>query len=551
MYTIKIKIDGTRKKTVVYPKPMTIAEIIHEEKLAPYMIYKINNVYVTSDYLIDHNTKIDCLTLSSLDGYRIYQDTAIFIMMKAFYNLYGIKSKLVVEHSISDGIFCEIFGEHKITNEDAAAIQKEMQKVISNKLPIEKKQINLNEAEEIFGEHGRDDVLRNLKYRRINNMTVYKCGQYYDYYIRQLAENTSFIHLFEVVTFKTGIILRIPRYGSAELSEFSIPQKLFDIHQEYDKWLRILKMHNVFELNEYITDYKIPQIIHVEEALQEKKIARIADMIKEKSSVKIILIAGPSSSGKTTFAKRLAIQLQVNGLIPKIIGMDDYFLARTKTPRTPEGEYDFESIYAIDIELLNSHLNALLKGEEIDVPKYNFKTGMPEYCNDFMKLGEKDVLIMEGIHGLNDELTAKIPDEAKFRVYISALNQLNIDYHNRIPTTDSRKIRRIVRDARYRGYDAEDTLMRWDSIRKGEEKNIFPFQENADIMFNSSLTYELAFLKNQAAPLLQAVRNNSPVYPEAQRLLRLLRYFEPITDHFYVPTNSIVREFAFGSIFKY
>ncbi len=530
---------------------MTISEIIQEEELNPYMIYKIDNIYVTSDYLIDHNTKIDCLTLNSLDGYRIYQDTAIFIMMKAFYNLYGIKSKLVVEHSISDGVFCEIFGEHKITDKDAEDIQNEMNKVINNKLPIEKHEINLRDAEDIFKEHGRIDILRNLKYRRKNKMTVYKCGQYYDYYIRQLAENTSFINAFGVETYKTGLILRIPKYGSTELSDFSIPQKLFEIHQEYDKWLRILKMHNVFELNEYITDYKIPQIIHVEEALQEKKIARIADMIKEKESVKIILIAGPSSSGKTTFAKRLAIQLRVNGLVPKIIGMDDYFLARTKTPRTAEGEYDFESIYAIDIELLNSHLNALLQGEEVDVPKYNFKSGVPEYCNEFMKLEKNDVLIMEGIHGLNDILTSKIPDSSKFRVYISALNQLNIDYHNRIPTTDSRKIRRIVRDARYRGYDAEDTLLRWDSIRKGEEKNIFPFQENADIMFNSSLTYELAFLKNQAAPLLQAVRKNSPVYPEAQRLLRLLRYFEPITDHFYVPTNSIVREFAFGSIFKY
>ncbi|MCD4652156.1 MAG: nucleoside kinase [Candidatus Cloacimonetes bacterium] len=310
-------------------------------------------------------------------------------------------------------------------------------------------------------------------------------------------------------------------------------------------------MHQISDLNRHIRDYKITQMIHIEEALHEKKIAYIADMIHQKKNARIVLIAGPSSSGKTTFAKRLSIQLRVNGLIPLVIGMDNYFLSRDQTPRKSDGEYDFESIRAIDVAKLNEHLRQLLAGETIELPQYDFIRGIQEPSGKTLTMRENNVVIMEGIHGLNDELTVTVPAEQKFKIYISCLNQLNLDDHNRIPTTDTRKIRRIVRDAQYRNYSAEDTLKRWQSIREGEDRNIFPFQENCDIMFNSGLTYELSVLKSLALPILMKVPRRSPVKPEAKRLIRLLQYFREMTDTHVVPNNSILREFCFGSIFKY
>jgi len=551
LFKVEIKIDGQHKNTVVYPKPITVREIITGEPFRHPLAFKIGTEYVGQDYQIATNTHLDCVSHDSLDGMRIYQATAIFMLMKAFHKLFPKGSHLVVEHSIGDGVFCEFFGREPATPEDAARLKAEMQRIAAEAMPIERTKIDAREADDRFAEMGRDDVRRNLRHLGRERVWVYRCGNYWDYYIRQLAENTSFVSEFDVAYYKPGIILRMPRWEEHTVRpELEVPAKLYAMHQEHDKWLNILKLHYVYELNDYVNRYEISEAIQIEEALHEKRLVYIADVIKQRREARIILIAGPSSSGKTTFAKRLYIQLRVNGLMPRVIGMDDYFLPRSQTPRKPDGSFDFECIEAIDITLLNDHLNRLLNGEEVRLPRYNFQTGDREESGHAMTMGPNDVLVLEGIHGLNARLTESVPPENKLHIYISPLNQLNIDRHNRIPTTDVRKVRRIVRDARYRGYTAEDTLLRWGAIREGEEKNIFPYQENADLMFNTSLTYELGVLKKHAMPLLVQVSESSPVYHEATRLGRLLDHFTDIPDNL-VPTNSLLREFTFGSIFKY
>jgi uridine kinase len=432
-----------------------------------------------------------------------------------------------------------------------------MGKIVESAFPIESRSLSLTEARTVFEGKKRWDMQLNLEFLDSDRITVFKCGDYYDYYIRQLAENTSSISLYDIILFGHGIILRFPeRIPNAPEGKLVLRQeaayhnKLFDAHREHDRWLRILGVDYVGQLNTLTKHYEIADMIYVEEALHEKKVAQIADLIKEHNEARIVLIAGPSSSGKTTFAKRLSVQLRVNGLVPMVVGLDDYFLPRHLTPKKPGGDYDYECIEALDLPLLNDHLTRLLAGEEVKLPRYNFHNGSREEGQVPIRMRENNILVMEGIHGLNDRLTAAIPPEHKVRVYVSPLNQLNIDRHNRIPTTDNRKIRRMVRDSRYRGYSAEQTLLRWDSIREGEEIYIFPYQENADVMFNSSLTYELGVLKKHAMPLLAQIREYSPVYLEARRLMQLLEHFRDIED-FYIPSNSILREFTFGSMFKY
>ena len=346
------------------------------------------------------------------------------------------------------------------------------------------------------------------------------------------------------------MILRFPRRSNRKIIDtFRLPKKLFETHQEHDKWLSILDVHNISSINRKIASYETTEMIQVEEALHEKKIIDIADKISWNKNARIALIAGPSSSGKTTFAARLSVQLKVNGVFPKVVNLDDYFLPRDKTPRKPDGEYDFESIKSIDLDLLNEHLNLLLQGKEIELPKYNFLVGIREKSNRKIKLNDGDILVMEGIHGLNDSLTSSVPFHQKVKIYVSALNNLNIDNHNRIRTSDSRKIRRIVRDFNYRGHNAEQTLLMWDDVRDGENKNIFPYQENADFMFNSILTYELGILKKHAEPLLRQISAYSKVYQDAQDLLQMFSHVDHIEDA-RVPSNSILREFIGKSIFR-
>jgi uridine kinase len=551
---IELKINSNPYQDVELDEPTTIQELMKSvpELPCPVLSYKINhNLYVNDEYLIDREALIDGITFLHPEGYRIYQDSALFILAKALYSLFGSGHSLVAEHSISDGVYCEVFGVDSFTEEDCARVSAEMRRIVENAVPMERIEVRFDEAEDIFSAMGRSDLLKNLQYYSLRTIPIYRCGKFYDFYIRPLANNTKFIQDFEMVYKAPGFILRFPAGKECKMSHpFSIPTKLFNLHQEHDKWLNILKVHNMIDLNKLIDDYEISQFILVEEALHEKKIAEIAAKIVSNPEYKIVLIAGPSSSGKTTFAKRLSVQLQACKATPLIIGLDDYFMNRERTPKKADGDYDFESIYALDLELLNKQLTQLLNGEAVELPKFNFNRGISQSSHNLIKMNKDNIIVMEGIHGLNELLTSAIPAKFKVKIYVSALNQLNIDNHNRIPTTDCRLIRRMVRDNRYRGYSAEETLTRWKDVRDGEEKNIFPFQENADFMFNSTLTYELGVLKKYAWKMLQKISNKSAVYTEAHRLQTLLNYIKDIPDAM-VPYNSIIREFTNGSIFRY
>jgi uridine kinase len=463
----------------------------------------------------------------------------------------GNTHSLVAEHSIGDGVFCEVFNTERFTEEDCSRLQTEMPRLIESDIPIDRIEVKTSAAVDIFNSMGRKDIITNLLSNYADSVFIYRCGKYYDFFIRPLADRTGFIKEFEIVYQSPGFILRFPTGKDFKVSRpFVLPKKVFALHQEHDKWLDILRVHNIVDINKLIVNYEISQFILVEEALHEKKIAEIAADIVKRQEVKLILIAGPSSSGKTTFAKRLGIQLQASKAKPIVIGMDDYFLDRANTARKENGDFDFESIYAIDLDFLNLQLTQLLDGEQIELPHYDFTRGVRRRSGNYVKMNKDNIIIMEGIQGLNDTLTAAIPDHRKARIYISALNQLNIDNHNRIPTTDCRLLRRIVRDHQYRGYSAEETLIRWRDVRDGEEKNIFPFQENADYMFNSSLTFELGVLKKYAWRLLHSVSPSSSAYMESRRLLRLLSHCRDIPDS-QVPYNSIIREFTSGSVFNY
>jgi len=551
---IEIRLNGHNHGVFETDSAMPISQIIKRVNLDKSLIlsYKINHAYyVNEEYVLDRDAMIDCITANHPEGERIYQDTAIFILAKAMHTVLGDSHSLVVEHSIGDGVYCEVFKTEVFTAEDTLRIKEEMQRTIDSDLPIDKIDVRASEAIDIFKQMRRRDILTNLKSNYDESVAVYRCGKYYDRFIRPLADRTGFIRDFDLVFKDPGFILRFPSGEKMEVKQpFELPKKVFALHQEHDKWLDILKVYNIANINELIESYEISGFILVEEALHEKKIAEIAASIVQNKKIKIVLIAGPSSSGKTTFAKRLGIQLQASKAKPIIIGLDDYFLGRDKTPRKEDGDYDFESIYSIDLEYLNEQLTALLAGDTVNLPRYDFTRGVRNHSDRHVQLEEDDIIILEGIHGLNEMLTAAIPLENKAKIYISALNQLNIDNHNRIPTTDCRLLRRIVRDHQYRGYSAEETISRWVDVREGEEKNIFPFQENADYMFNSSLTYELGVLKKHTWKILHSVPSNSVAYTEARRLIRLLSYCRDIDD-IHVPYNSIIREFTSGSVFRY
>ena len=492
-----------------------------------------------------HFQKIDT---SSPQGQRMYQDFLIFLLNMSVYRLFGVERQLMVHYSIGDGVFCKFINDavdSELSDEVIARLKSEMFHIISEQIFIEKIPVPVEKAYDILEAFGRPDVIKNLDFHNKKYLQLYKADDYFDYYPRALPFNTDCDIRFDIVKVNDGFVLRF-----TPEKEFVLPKLLFSQFQEHDHWCKILDVQTVGDINRLINKHSVRDFILTEEALHEKKIAHLADSIFMRKTVKFVLIAGPSSSGKTTFAQRLAVQLSVNGFHCKVIGMDDYFLPRDRTPRPPNGEHDFESIKALDVPLLNDHLNCLLRGESVRLPRFNFFSGEREESNHILKLGDNDILIIEGIHGLNEELTASIPCENKVKIYISALNQLNIDYHNRIPTTDCRKIRRIVRDAQYRGYSAEQTLQRWHSIRAGEDTNIFPFQEQADFMFNSSLTYELGVMRKHVMPLLRSIHYKSSVYNDAHDLIALFEHFMDIKDEL-VPHNSILREFMSGSVFEY
>ncbi|WP_027629166.1 nucleoside kinase [Ruminiclostridium cellobioparum] len=510
---------------------------------------RVNNDIRELSYELAEDAKVTFIDLTDEDGMRIYRRSLYFIFIKAVNELFPERNA-VISHPMSNGVYCEIRGDEELTEIDVEAVQKKMNEIVSCALPFEKKVVSTESARELYKKTGRLDKYAVLEHRQKPYVTVYNCGGYEDYYYGYMVPDTGYIKCFSLKFHHPGVVIQFPSKGKPEkLPDFEEQKKLFKVFIEYKKWVRILGVENVGALNDIVKAGEIGDLIRVSEALHEKKIAEIADKITNHEEQKrIVLISGPSSSGKTTFANRLGIQLRVNGYTPKTISLDNYFVNRDKTPRDETGEYDYEALEAIDVELFNKHLTALLEGHEVEIPVYNFETGSREAFGQKMIMNKNTILVIEGIHGLNDRLTASISSEDKFKIYVSALTSMNIDDHNRIPSTDTRIIRRIVRDNKFRGCSAINTINRWPSVRRGEEKNIFPYQENADIMFNSSLVYELCLLKTYAEPLLMQLGPENERYSEVKRLIEFLSYFLPI-DGKEVPNNSIVKEFVGGSCF--
>ncbi|AIY80850.1 nucleoside kinase [Clostridium botulinum] len=509
---------------------------------------KLNGKYNELRDIINESGKIETITFNTEMGLNIYTRTLQFIFIKATLDLFP-NSKIKIEHSISKGLFGEIIKEKPLSEEDIKLIKEKMKEIISKDVPINSIRISKNEAINIFKKYGMEDKISLLQYSNLNQVKLYELEGRYDYFYGHMAYSTGVIRAFDLIYYESGFILRSPEKENLnELPQYKEERKLRSIFFETEKWLSILDIGEVGTLNEKLSSNEAQSLILTSEALHEKKIANIADQIANKKDSKIVLIAGPSSSGKTTFANRLSIQLKVNGLIPQSLSLDDYFVERVNTPRDENGDYDYESIYALDLELINKSLTALMNGEVVDIPTYNFFTGKREWNGNKIKLHENGVLILEGIHGLNPILTSGVDQNKIFKVYISALTQLNLDNHNRISTTDVRKVRRIVRDSLSRGHDAEATLKMWPSIKKGEKNNIFVYQDQADAMFNSTLVYELGLLKPHALKELNKVKEESPVYAEAARLKSILNFFKEV-DSSYIPMNSILREFIGGSCF--
>ncbi|HHX18703.1 MAG TPA: nucleoside kinase [Clostridium sp.] len=510
---------------------------------------KVNNDIKELSYHLYESCKVEFIDLTYDDGMRIYRRSLNFILIKAVNDLFPDR-KVIICHSISKGIYCEIEGETQLTVEEVEMIEKRMRELVEQKIPFIKKIMSLTDAKEMFKNIGRMDRYNAIEHRNKPYVTVYDCDGFEDYFYGYMVPDTSYLKYFKLKHYHFGVIMLYPQNTSPDvIPDFKEQKKLFNIFKEYKNWVRILGAANVGSLNDIVKKGCINEIIRISEALHEKKIAQAADMIAfNKDKKKVILIAGPSSSGKTTFAHRLSIQLRVNGLRPVTVSLDDYFVDRENTPKDEDGEYDFEALEAIDLKLFNKHLAQLIEGEEVDVPIFNFPKGRRENHTRKLKIDDDQLLIIEGIHGLNDKLTTSIPKSKKFKIYISALTSMNIDDHNRIPTTDTRFIRRIVRDHQFRGCTAVNTINRWPSVRRGEEKNIFPFQEESDVMFNSSLIFELGVLKVLAEPLLMEIDQSQPEYSEAKRLIEFLGNFLSI-DSKEIPTNSIIREFIGGSCF--
>lgn len=510
---------------------------------------KVNNILRELTFVLEEDSDIKFIDLNHQDGIRIYQRSLCFIMIRAAKELYD-DMDVRIEHSLSKGLYCEFESKGCLAEGCIDKIKERMIEIISFDQPFVKTLTKKEEAIEIFKKHNMDHKVKLMKYRAYEYINIYKSDWFENYFYGYMVPSTGYVKLFDLVPYDTGAILRHPtKYSPQALPEFEESPKIAKIHKEAERWAEILNVGHVGNLDEIIDQGDIGEIIRVAEALHEKKVAQIADLITAEKK-RIVLIAGPSSSGKTTFANRLLIQLKVNGLHPMTLSTDDYFVDRTRTPRDENGDYDFESIDAVDVEQFNIDLNKLLKGEAVDLPTFNFQTGEREYDGIPVQITDDQPIIIEGIHGLNEKLTKDIAHDEKYKIYISDLTQLNIDSHNRIPTTDTRLIRRIVRDNRSRGHSARRTIEMWPSVRRGEERNIFPFQECADMVFNSALVYELAALKKHAEPLLEDIKSDEPYYMEAKRLLKFLSYFLSIEDDNLIPYNSILKEFVGGSCFK-
>ena len=511
---------------------------------------RVNNKVQGMHYRLYNDKDVEFLDMRSGSGSRTYTRTLFFICCKAINDLYG-NVEVRIDIPVSKGYYVHVKLGRDITADDVARIRCRMQEIIDADTPIRRRMVTAEEAIRLFSEKGDMSKVKLLKGQGKLYTVYYQIDDFIDYFYGALLTSTSEVYLFDLVAYSDGMLLRVPsREDPGELCPMPRQQKMFDVFKEHHEWQNIIGLRTVGDLNDAVDKGFATDIINVNEALQEKKIARIADQIAARHDVKLVLLAGPSSSGKTTTCKRLSIQLLTCGLKPLQISLDDYFIDRDKTPLDANGEYDYESIHALNIALINEQFNALFKGEEIELPRYNFQTGKSEKSGKRLKLGPNDIVVVEGIHALNPELTAQIPEQQKFRVYVSALTTILLDEHNYIPTTDNRLLRRIIRDYKYRGVSAQESIHRWPSVRAGEERWIFPYQENADAMFNSAMLYELAVIKQQAEPLLEQVPENCEEYAEAHRLLKFLRYFHAISYRQLAPT-SLLREFLGGSSFKY
>jgi len=522
-----------------------------KENYINYLGAKVNNKVQALDYAkLNENDRVQFFDITDRDGRRVYIRTLSFIYIKACKDVFsGIDVE--IKHSLNKGLYTELKNKDLITKNQLNNIKKRMNEIIEAKRPINSICVSVKEAQEIFRKQDMEDKVELLNYREKEFISIYELDGYYDTFYGYTAPNTEVINKFDLRLFYPGIILNFPAVESNfELPEYIEQKKLYKVFKEAEEWGKIMDVGYVGALNKKIDNNTIDDMIRVNEALHEKKIAYIADAIASDKNIKIVLIAGPSSSGKTTFAQRLSIQLRVNGKKTYAISLDDYFVDRHLTPRDEKGDPDFETINALDLELFNEHLISLMSGEAVSIPVFNFVTGMREYTREPVTLTDDHVIIIEGIHGLNDELTKQIPQINKFRIYISALTQLNIDNHNRISTSDLRLIRRIVRDNTHRGNNALKTLQLWSNVVRGAEKYIFPYQENADAIFNSALVYELCVLKKYVEPVLMEVEESSEYYAERQRLLRFLSYFKTIENENAIPNTSIVREFIGGSCFE-
>ena len=511
---------------------------------------RVNNKVEGMHYRVYNSKDVEFLDMTSASGSRAYTRTLFFVLCKAVQDIYP-NTDVVIDIPVSNGFYVDIRLGRPVVDEDVNILRRRMQEIIDSKMPIRRFTVPTEEAIALFQEKGDVEKVKLLRTSGSIYTTYYKIGEYVDYYYGTLLTNTSQLYLFGLEKYYDGMLLRIPSVSNPDvLGEMTRQDKMFDIFKEHHRWQEILGIRTVGDFNQAIDAGHATDIINISEALQEKKLAKIAEEIASRKGVKLVLLAGPSSSGKTTSCKRLSIQLAVNGLKPLQISLDDYFVDRDKTPKDENGDFDFESIYALNLDLLNEQFNALFRGEEVELPKYDFPSGKSVKSGKKLKLEPNNVLVVEGIHALNPELTAHVPEEQIFRVYASALTTILLDNHNYIPTTDNRLLRRIIRDYKYRGVSAQETIHRWPSVRAGENKWIFPFQENADAMLNTAMLYELSVLKMQAEPLLQQVPENCEEFAEAYRLLKFLKYFKGIPYN-NLPPTSLLREFLGGSSFHY
>ena len=540
-----------------FPEGSSLLDIYNGFNLAmPYgpVSAKVNNKVESLDFRVYYNKDIEFLDITSSSGMRTYVRSLFFILVKAVEELYP-QGSISLEHPISKGYFCKLHIDRTIGLDDVQRIKQKMQEIIAADIPYTRTESHTEEVVRLFEKRGMMDKARLLDTYGQLYSYYYQLGDTVDCYYSSLVPSTGYIRLFDIVKYYDGLLLRIPsRENPTKLEEVVKQEKMLEVFQEYHRWNQILGISTVGDLNVACNHGHATDLINVSEALQEKKIAQIADEITHRNQdgqrVKLVLISGPSSSGKTTFSKRLSIQLMTNGLKPYPISLDDYFVNRNDTPLDENGKHYFESLYAVDLPFFEEQLTTLLNGGEVELPRYNFTTGKREMSGKKLRIDEHMILIIEGIHALNPALTSHIPNENKYKVYVSALTTILLDNHNYIPTTDNRLLRRIIRDYKYRNYSAEETIARWPSVRAGEEKWIFPYQENADAMFNSALLFELAVLKDYVEPVLRKVPNRCPEYSEAHRLLRFLNYFVSVQDK-ELPPTSLLREFLGGSSFQY